>query len=109
MAGLLPPDYRCSAFWYARNAGLDAGLEFLREFGARASRIARWYGVPEWPRQPEGPYWVLYWPEWVFDAAVSDMIWAYSQPRQESLPDDQYQVRAQVAQAYWLDPEPGSF
>lgn len=70
---LLPPDYRCSAYWFALHGGLMTGdwpgdLEFLRELGYRAACLARWHGIPPW-FVIEGPFvnpGVHSWPEWVW-------------------------------------------
>ena len=74
MTRFLPPGMWCTAFWYAERAGLLTGddLEFLRDLGARAARLARWYGYPEWI-VPEGPYQVHMWPEHVWDEVANAM------------------------------------
>ena len=76
MTGLLPPGVRCTAYWYAWRVSLLTGngdLEFLKALGLRAWHLARWHGVPEWPKIREGPYQVLLWPEWVWDVAARQM------------------------------------
>lgn len=80
MTKYLPDGYiRCSAYWYANRAGmLPYGVtdpddqEFLRDLGARAARLGRWYGYPPW-LVPEGPYLVHMWPEHVWDEVASAM------------------------------------
>ena len=123
MSGLLPPpppgcpELRCTAYWYTWNEiGPPVDMEFLRELGLRAYRIARWYGLV--PAQvPEGPYWVHTWPEWAWDAALADMVHMYGAPSGEQAALDlaqaasaplsaDYPVRCAVATAASLD-EPG--
>jgi hypothetical protein len=77
----LPDDQvRCSAYWYALRAGMvtghpapdEAGLEFLRELGLRAARLARWEGIPA-VTAPEGPYQVYLWPERIWSEVADAM------------------------------------
>ena len=77
----LPPGYRCTAFWYAQRAGLlTAGdllaggedLDFLKELGLQAARLARWQGIPA-QLVPEGPYRVHAWPEAVWSEIADRM------------------------------------
>jgi hypothetical protein len=74
----LAPGQRCSAYWYAAAARLLTGssiwddLDFLKELGLRAARLARWEGIAPW-QVPEGPYWVHMWPEHVWDQAAGQM------------------------------------
>jgi hypothetical protein len=77
MTRYLPdPRLRCSAYWYAQRAGMIVGdysdAEFLRDLGARAAKLGRWYGYPEW-LVPEGPFMVHMWPEHVWDEVASAM------------------------------------
>lgn len=79
MTGYLPQGVRCSAYWYAQRAGMlpygvtdPDDMEFLRDLGARAARLGRWHGYPEWV-VPEGPYLVYMWPEHVWDEVASAM------------------------------------
>jgi hypothetical protein len=79
MTRYLPDDeIRCSAYWYALRAGMvtdpcDPGdLEFLRELGLRAARLARWEGIPALT-VPEGPYQVYLWPERIWSEVADAM------------------------------------
>lgn len=102
MTGLIDPRERCTAFWYVRARGLPEDLDFRRELGLRAWRVAVWYGVPFWDKIREGPYWVLQWPEWCWDCAAADMGAFYGmQPLPP--PGDDYPQRAAVATAWQLD------
>lgn len=79
MNGPLLPDasWRCSAYWYCRQARMLTGdwpgdLEFLRELGYRAAAMANWYGIPPWTVN-EGPYRVHTWPEYIWKQTVDAM------------------------------------
>lgn len=82
MSGLLPPGMRCTGYWYARAEGMDTDLEFLRELGLAAWRVARWSGCAP-ALVPEGPYRVHTWPEEVWDAAVAELAAGYGMPEGE--------------------------
>jgi hypothetical protein len=79
---LLPPGYRCSAYWYSARRGLPASMCCLLELGTRAARIARqagWTAV----RITEGPFRVNTWPQEFWDAAAATMddrctAWQYA-------------------------------
>jgi hypothetical protein len=68
---LLPPGWRCSAFYWSAGRGLPVTLGWLQELGLRAARLGRRQGIPE-IRAPEGPFWVLLW---------SEDIWAQAKAR----------------------------
>ena len=80
MTRYLPDDLiRCSAYWYALQAGMvtdasDPGdLEFLRELGLRAASLACWEGIPALT-VPEGPWPAVYlWPERIWDEVAGAM------------------------------------
>jgi hypothetical protein len=72
MAGLLPPFFRCSAFWYAQARGLPVSLDYLKVLGLTAARMAWREGLEPW-QVPEGPFFVYQWPERIWDAASTGL------------------------------------
>lgn len=81
-ARLLPPGYRCSAYWYSAQRGLPSAMCCLLELGTRAARLARQAGLAT-ARIAEGPFWVNTWPEEFWDAATATMddrctAWQYA-------------------------------
>ena len=75
---LLPPGYRCSAYWFCWQAGLLTGdwaadLEFMRELGWHAAVLARAWRIPPWCCD-EGPFWVNTWPEQVWSVTADAMM-----------------------------------
>ncbi len=98
---MTPDPPRVSAYWHALHHGLPCDLDWLRETGLRAWRIAAWYGLPPL-KTPEGPYLVHTWPEWLWDLAVADMTAFYSR-RELPEPGPDYPVRAAVAVSCHLD------
>jgi hypothetical protein len=79
----LAPGVRCSAYWYARRGGMlpygitdPDDLEFLRDLGLRAARLARWLGVAEWlvwEGPPGNQFLVHTWPEEIWNHVASAM------------------------------------
>jgi hypothetical protein len=67
---LLPPGARCTAYWYARAAGLPCDLEFLRALGLAAWYAAAWHGLAP-AKVAEGPYLVHTWPQQAWDEAAA--------------------------------------
>ena len=103
MPGYLPPDYRCTAYWYAQRAGLLTGngdLEFLRCLGLRAWHLAGYYGVPAWPKIPEGPFMVLLWPEVIWDTAAFQLA-------QDAARFGDHAYEDEMARQPWQSPDPG--
>ena len=82
MSLLLPPGYRCTAYWYALHNGLPADLGYLLELGRRAARAASWLGLAP-VRVPEGPFpAVNTWEPWLWDLAAAGMPLRSRPPRQ---------------------------
>ena len=82
MSLLLPPGYRCTAYWYALHNGLPADLGYLLELGRRAARAASWLGLAP-VRVPEGPFpAVNTWEPWLWDLAAAGIAGASPPPRQ---------------------------
>jgi hypothetical protein len=73
MAGLLPSQMRCSAFWYAQARGLPTDIGYLKALGLTAYRMAVWEGLAPW-RVREGPFLVYMWPERIWDAASQGLV-----------------------------------
>lgn len=68
------PELRVTAYWYAATHGLPCDLDYLKDLGYHAARVAAWQGMQPW-RVPEGPYWVHTWPEWLWTRCAEDLFW----------------------------------
>jgi hypothetical protein len=69
---LLPPGWRCTAYYYAAHSGLPVTYSYLLELGLRAARAARWLGLRQ-ATVREGPFRVHTWPEWVWVRAAASL------------------------------------
>jgi len=92
---------RVTAYWHASQHGLPCDLDYLRELGLRAWRIAAWYGIPPL-KAPEGPFWVHTWAPWTWELAAADMA-AFYGGRELPVPGPDYPVRAAVAAGFGFD------
>jgi hypothetical protein len=88
-APLLPPGWRCTAYYYTQHRGMPVTLSYLQELGLRAARIAWWHGIPE-AKAWEGFWWCHTWPEWVWQQAAVRLAADF----------------AVAAAEYWRCPEP---
>ena len=77
----LPEGTRVTAYWFASHHGLPVSYGFLLEFGARAARAARWYGIERsvvWegagPPGTEPGFWVLRWTEDIWMEAAAGLV-----------------------------------
>ena len=72
-APLLPPGWRCSAYWYATHRGLPVTFSYLLELGRHAARAARWYGIAPAP-VAEGIFPAVHtWEPWLWDQAAAEL------------------------------------
>lgn len=77
MTGLLQPESRCTAWWYAQYRGMrKRDQPFLMRLGKRAASLARQQGAAELPKTWEEGYWVFWWP-W----SIWEQAWPETDPR----------------------------
>lgn len=98
---MTPEPPRVTAYYHASTHSLPCDLDWLRELGLRAWRIAAWYGVPQL-KVPEGPYLVHTWEPWLWELAAADMA-AFYGGRELPVPGPDYPARAAVAVSYQAD------